>query len=642
MHTQTRSSLRSEFPFPRRRWVLGAVCLSYVLSSPSSAFAGEFNAITGKGWAAFRDLTNSEMSAKGSELRSKGMRPIDIDVYPVSGNLRYATVWQANDGRGWAQNRNMTSSGYATRLTQNRDRGYRQTDIEGYQSGGNSRYAAIWIENREGIEWVSFKDMTSSAYGSTLSTYRTNGWYLVDMEVYDTAAGLRYAGIWYRNTNNIQWAQLRNMTRSRYNQEVSAKNTAGFDMVDYERYKVGTATRYAAIWHRGDVSQRIRTNRNEKTYANYFREYRDDGYRVVDFERDGSNYGAIWVKSDLALADNPWRATIDSLLETYRSSEGVPGISAAVVKDGVVVYRSGVGEADQSQGLVAHGGTVYRIASISKVVGGTLFGRLEEQGRLRDGTPVSIQGADSTRRHLPAAPAFHTHTLRQLLNHSGCVPHWNTTPSVDDQTVHYPSQLSAVASIWGTSLINNCLVGVNGGYSTVGYTFIGAALEAATNRNISTLVREELAEPYGLDSLRVMYETSTLPANYERSVRYSSLGGSMANSNNSSKVLGGGLEGSVVDTARFGWLTLSGSIVSPSFRDTTLFTPQPGLRIAYGWRTPSGRNRRIVEHGGQAGGARGYLGVYRDEGLVIAILSNRARHSGLPSLADDIADLYAP
>ena len=117
-------------------------------------------------------------------------------------------------------------------------------------------------------------------------------------------------------------------------------------------------------------------------------------------------------------------------------------------------------------------------------------------------------------------PRQHTHNVDQLLSHLSCVAHYGTTPAIANQTTHYSNAIAAVRSIWNVGLANGCTIGSTVSYSTPAFTFVGAVLERVTGRPVSRLLREEIAQPYGLSSLRVQFETTTLPANYERAKPY--------------------------------------------------------------------------------------------------------------------------
>ena len=222
-----------------------------------------------------------------------------------------------------------------------------------------------------------------------------------------------------------------------------------------------------------------------------------------------------------------------------------------------------------------------------------------------------------------AAPPHHTHRVEHLLAHLGCVAHYpgETVPSIPNTSANRADAVTAVRNIWQFGLVQTlpngnegCTVGSTKSYSTAALTFVGAVLERRTGRNVSQLVREEIFERYGLPSMRAQFETSTLPANYERATPYDASRNEIGYQNSSWKVLGGGIETNVVDLAHFGWKVLSGQIVQASVRDNRLFaavSPSCGTSTAgaceYGlsWQRGSANGRSVVAARADRGWERG-------------------------------------
>jgi hypothetical protein len=144
---------------------------------------------------------------------------------------------------------------------------------------------------------------------------------LIDMEVYPTPGGLRYAAIWVENRDNREWAQLRDMTRESYQQNVDQRSAQGFRVVDFEAWRTAGGVRYAAIWEKrpGNRAFQVRTDRNAQQFADLWAQYRDEGYRLHDFERydtpNGPRYAGIWVEND-ARFRHPRKAQIDARCRT--------------------------------------------------------------------------------------------------------------------------------------------------------------------------------------------------------------------------------------------------------------------------------------------------------------------------------------
>lgn len=602
-------------------------------------------------WASFRNLSSAQFSQKFQEYSDKGYLVTDFDAQPVGNSARYSMVLRKNpDNRKWALHRNLTSQEFGNRWQELADKGYRLLDFESYTINGARRYAGVWVKNKEGYAWSSKRNMTSTQYGTYFQEQKDKGFRMIDMEAYSTSNGTRYASVWVKDNTGILWAQLRNMSRATYNQEVTSRLNAGYVMVDYESYQVNGVQKYAAIWEkRSGFAQQIRTNLTYLEFSNRWREYRDKGFRLVDFERyttsNGTRYGGIWIENDTRYRYSR-KNTLNNLVSTFQSDNNLPGVSVAIVRNGTMLYRRGFGFADQGQGKVAHGGSIYLTASVSKVIGGTLATKLHDERRLRNGVLVNFDLNRTTRSYLTSVrksdgtfvtlPNIHTHTLAQLFAHLGCIPHYSTGPEPTIQ--HYNRSIDALTQIWNSKL-NSCTTGTNRNYSTHAFTYIAAALERATGRRSADLVRSELAVPYGLPTMRALYAQSTIPYDYDRVRPYNSSNVATTFSNNSWKIWGGGIESSPVDLAWFGWKVLNGNIVNANARDNVLWqrvSPNSNNGIAWGLGTSN--SRQIAEHTGSWTGTRTHLRVYRNDGLVIAIMANRSNVTGMGTLMNDLAN----
>ncbi len=607
------------------------------------------------GWASFRNISSNSFTQLFNQYSNDDYILIDIDAYTLDNNQRYAMIWRRNtDNRAWAAHRDLSSQAYNDLWTQYRDNGYRVIDQEAYTTSQGLRFAGIWIKNTEGIAWSSRRNMTSDSYADYFVEQTDLGRRIIDLEIYSTDAGMRYAAIWQANPGNMGWAAFREMTRTSYQEKVDELSALGLWVIDYEAYDTPDGLRYAAIWEPRPTGKaiQVRTNRTEIDFANLWRQYSDEGYRLLDFEfndsPNGPRYSGIWIENSDRYR-YPLKAQIDNSITQYLQTNNIPGISVAVVLDGQTVYRRGFGFADLEEGKVAHSRTVYNAASVSKVVGATLAAKLEANGRLEDRTPIQLDLTNATSTYLNNLPSGHSHQVDELMAHLGCIPHYDTSPGIANQTTHYNSATAAAPSIWGT-LLNNCTTGTTRSYSTHAFTLVGAVLEQVSGRNITQLVRDEIAIPHGLNSFRAQFTENSLPSNYERAVPYNDNNTPTSYSNSSWKVLGGGIEMDALDLARFGWQTLNGQIVSAEVRDDRLWAAvrdncgdntAGNCRNGLGWERRLINSRRVAEHGGSWTGARSHIRIYRDNGLVIAVLSNKSNHSPA-NLVTTIGDIILP
>lgn len=172
-------------------------------------------------------------------------------------------------------------------------------------------------------------------------------------------------------------------------------------------------------------------------------------------------------------------------------------------------------------------------------------------------------------------------------------------------------------------------------YSTYGYTLLSAVLEVAGEDDFLALMRERVFDPLGMD------DTGPELAGERREDRATyyqpgSDGTVVATPtvDNSNKWAGGGFESTPTDLVTLGAALLAGDVVSPGTREL-LFTPQTfqsgeptGQPYALGWRSEraalpdTGREVRVVHHGGTALGGRSFFVLLPDEGVAVSLLAN--------------------
>lgn len=75
-------------------------------------------------------------------------------------------------------------------------------------------------------------------------------------------------------------------------------------------------------------------------------------------------------------------AALDDAMRDLMSSYDIPGGALAVTRQGRLVYARGFGSADTETGAVVQPGSLFRIASVSKVITGMAVARLIEDGQL--------------------------------------------------------------------------------------------------------------------------------------------------------------------------------------------------------------------------------------------------------------------
>ncbi len=100
----------------------------------------------------------------------------------------------------------------------------------------------------------------------------------------------------------------------------------------------------------------------------------------------------------------------EARLDEIRVQLQIPGLSAAIVKDGAVAWSKGLGYADVNKSRPATPSTSFHLASLTKTFAVVILLQLVEEGRLDLQTPVSTWNVD-----LPGAEAIE---VRHLMSHT--------------------------------------------------------------------------------------------------------------------------------------------------------------------------------------------------------------------------------
>ncbi len=327
-----------------------------------------------------------------------------------------------------------------------------------------------------------------------------------------------------------------------------------------------------------------------------------------------------------------------SALEHLRAELDVPGLAVALALDGELLWTQGFGEA--SEGVAAGPRTRFRLGSVSKLFTAAAAARLVQRGDLDLDVPVQ-EYVD-----FPEGEALIT--TRQLLGHLGGIRHYGAKDFMGGgiDSVHFDSTQAALTIFADDPLV--ATPGARYAYTTFGYTLVAAVLEGATEKPFLELLQVEVFDPLGLDDLcadRAGVEVERRSSFFDRGHDGAIVPARAIDP--SYKWAGGGLLGSAHDLALFG-----AAHVEPGFLDEeTLelcFTPQAtsdgvSTGVGLGWRVGQelGGRSRLVHHSGNIAGGRSTLVVYRDLGLVVALVSNlRGVPGGIDASAQALGTIF--
>jgi len=286
-------------------------------------------------------------------------------------------------------------------------------------------------------------------------------------------------------------------------------------------------------------------------------------------------------------------------LREERELHGVPGIAAALAREGRVETAAD-GVADLASGRAVTVATPFRIASITKPFTAALA--------LLSGLPLDEPPAGSRTRA----------SVRQLLSHTGgLASEWPRPVGAygedDDALARLAADTPEELPLEPGELYS---------YSNAGFWLVGAAVAARERATYEAALARRVLEPLGLRATGFDEPPGAARGHVPLAAGATEHRPAAVEPYPRARRPSGGLWSCVDDLVRFGRAQLD------ERRFAALHEPQAGtseLGYGLGWMLRESGGRRLVEHWGSVAGYQSLLALVREEGLVLAVLTNGAR-----------------
>ena len=345
-----------------------------------------------------------------------------------------------------------------------------------------------------------------------------------------------------------------------------------------------------------------------------------------------------WVAAPWTLAAE-WSAetaqAVDAAATRFIDEKGVAGLSLAVVVDHELRYEHGYGLADVENNVPATPETVYRLASISKMLTGVAVMQLVEQGKLDLAAPIQKYVPEFPEKQAPI-------TCELLLKHQSGIRHYRGDEV--QSAVAYRRVKDALDVFKDDALL--FAPGEKFSYTTYGFNLLGAAIEGASGQDYVSYVQEHVCRPAGMTSIQPDVTSKIIPrraAGYRRT----GLGPKSELVNDfmvdvSNKVPGGGWCSTPGDLARFAIALCQARLVKTetlekmwTLQNTAAGNPTP-VGLSCFVATIDG-DRRIYHSGGQPKVST-FLTVSPAHKTAVAVMCN-LRNAPVQQLADQVMKL---
>ncbi len=313
-------------------------------------------------------------------------------------------------------------------------------------------------------------------------------------------------------------------------------------------------------------------------------------------------------------------ARVEAAVEGQRQADGAVGVAVGVITEGRVAYLGGFGFADLESQTPIDANSLFRWASVSKLLTAVAAMQLSEAGELDLDADV--------RKYVPEFPEKdHMVTARRLLCHqSGVVHYFNgkVVRTQRDYEVEHPfvDVVTALDTFKESPLLFP--PGTRYSYSTHAYILLSAVVQRAGDQSFQQQIRDRIIKPLGMKTLQPDYQWREIPGRVSGYRKYFTKVIHSEDSDVSWKLGGGGYLSNIEDMALLAEGLINRRLVSES-TEALMWTRQPtnqGGPTAYGLGFHlAGEGADFeVSHGGSQSKTRTRLHTYprRKLGFVFA------------------------
>ena len=352
----------------------------------------------------------------------------------------------------------------------------------------------------------------------------------------------------------------------------------------------------------------------------------------------------------------PLLASQDSAVARFASQlaadvehDAVGGVTAALARDGEVLWSGSFGWADREERRPAKRETIYRTGSISKSVTEVLMAVLARDGVMSLDAPLQELVPEVERlqvQRLQNRPPLEPDETAAGHAGNGAVPTLRQVASHTAGLIREPKLAGAAAGpigLWKARILASIPTtryqtppGVEYSYSNIGFGILGLALERAADQPFMHQVQERIFGPLGMGSSVFVIDERLRPrlaTGYAngRDGRVDATQPAREHAGRGYKVPNGGVYSTVDDLAAFaaGVMGRGGvDLLGDAMRSEVLSvqTPEdPDAGYGLGFSVAAVDGRIYAGHGGSVAGYTAYLLFEPATGLTVVLLRNYNR-----------------
>lgn len=195
-----------------------------------------------------RTMSVKEFGKYSKRYSPKGYRLISLNGYDSKGRTRLAAVWEKKFGKPQIPVYELTSSAFQAAFNTHTGNGYGLISVDGYTVNGQTYYAGVF-EKKRGGNWLAHHIMSESDFLKLNADYKKKGYRITHLTAYLFNRQPHYGAIWTKKSGG-EWVVKHKLTPSQYQSEFNKYTGKRYRLTIVEGYYIGNAQYYAAVWEK--------------------------------------------------------------------------------------------------------------------------------------------------------------------------------------------------------------------------------------------------------------------------------------------------------------------------------------------------------------------------------------------------------
>jgi hypothetical protein len=241
-------------------------------------------------------IPEASYQAEFDKATSSGYRPVWVDGYEVNGKVFFNAIFHPNDGNAWSARHGMSAAQYQAEFDARSSQGFHLHQIESYMSGGDIRYASIFIKSAATAR-TAYHGLNADQHQAKFNALTADGWRPVNISVVAPGNNRNYACLYEKRDVGGFFAKSF-LTPAEYQAQFTANTNSGRKLMYLNAYSHAGTPHFTAIWQEKAPGVLARHGQDVNQFQSEFNKQLAEG-RMTQFltgyeESNGHRFGAAW------------------------------------------------------------------------------------------------------------------------------------------------------------------------------------------------------------------------------------------------------------------------------------------------------------------------------------------------------------